>query len=65
MTRRARPPALTPEEMVRVYPFHQRYPGLPELFHVACHVHPNLGFCGERAEADEVASKHLLTHKEG
>ena len=44
---------------VRVYPFHADYPGLPSLFHVACDEHPDLGFCGERVAADNMAALHI------
>lgn len=45
-------------EPISVYPFHQRYPGTPDLFHVACKDHPDFGFCGERDQADTAATDH-------
>ena len=50
---------------IDVYPFHGRYPDLPDLFHVACPRCPDFGFCGERDRADVMAAEHAKTCKEG
>lgn len=47
------------ERRVRIYPFHASYPGLPDLFHVACDRHPEFGFCGDRDQAHEAAVEHI------
>lgn len=44
--------------LINVYPFHQSYPGMPDLFHVSCAEHPDYGFCGERDQADAAATDH-------
>ena len=46
-------------EPTRIYPFHARYPNLPELFHTACDEHPDWGVCGERHEAESAVFEHL------
>lgn len=40
-------------------PFHQTYPGLPDLFHTYCSDHPDFGTCAEEAKAHRDIANHL------
>ena len=58
----ADPKSWQPEPGIVIRPFHQRYPGMPELFHVYCKQHPDFGFCGEEHEACAAALLHVAIH---
>lgn len=54
----ADPKGWAPEPGMIIRPFHKRYVGMPELFHVYCERHPDFGVCGTDAEARESALQH-------
>lgn len=45
-----------------IYPFHLRYPGMPDLYHVRCDEHPHFGFCGTYDEAFDARFQHEADH---
>lgn len=49
--------------LVEVRPFHQSYPGLPDLFHVYCSHCSDFGFCGEASDANDMAAGHRAKHR--
>lgn len=54
----ADPAGWQPEPGMVIRPFHEKYPGMPQLFHVYCEAHPDFGFCGVEHVAREAALGH-------
>lgn len=45
---------------IKVYRFHETYPGMEDLYHVSCDQHPEFGCCANEKDANLAAAEHRM-----